>query len=156
MNDSKSGAPPPNWDWYEKDAACYPPYSTRWPTPVTVLTPGTGTMGIQGQAATSQVQSTTGRGEVTAPPVRLAKPPRLWPSFIARMLTSKKRYRTQWEPLIADMNDEYFECLAVNDQWGARRAVIRANVNAIPRWVWALTLSLKLHLLDWIRTHLGI
>lgn len=83
--------------------------------------------------------------------VRLAMPPRFLWSGIARMVLSPAGYRRSCEPHIADMHQEYFECISRGDEWGARRAVIRAHLYAVPSWVWSLGAHLVLRLVAWIR-----
>jgi hypothetical protein len=64
---------------------------------------------------------------------------------------SKKQYRQHWDPIIADMLEEYYECIAEGDEAAATRAVIRHNLSAIPRWVKLLVVSTALRIFDWLK-----
>jgi hypothetical protein len=146
---SRTGAPRANWDWSEKDAACFPPYSIRLPTQVSiVLTVDTGTIGIQGQAATFQAQTSTARGKVTKQPVPI-EPPKLWWSGIARWVMSPTQYRARWLPHVADMHFEYSERMQRGDLWGARWAVLRAHFYSVPRGLWTVAGAF----LGWLMRH---
>jgi hypothetical protein len=68
------------------------------------------------------------------------------------MLMSDRQYRAQWEPQIADMHDAYFACIARGDESGARHVIIRANISAVPKWVWMRWLSLTLRFIDWLNS----
>jgi hypothetical protein len=154
--------------WWAQDLVCYPPYSqsnqnTFYWNFVTAQPQDPGAMQgfgwLKSSATATSFAKATSFATVTLTtnpkmeaPVRLAKPPRLWPSQIARIWMSKKRYQRQWEPLIADMNSEYYECLAEHDEATARRVVIRHNLKAIPRWVKLLALTVALRVIDWLRS----
>jgi hypothetical protein len=73
---------------------------------------------------------------VAKKPMRLAKPPKLIWSWLAQRLMSPAQYRRLCEPHIADMHAQYFECISKGDKKGARWAVIRGNVYAVPSWAW--------------------
>jgi hypothetical protein len=70
--------------------------------------------------------------------VRLAKPPKIYWSGLARFFMTNSRYKSLVEPHIADMQQEVYECLGRGDEWGARRAVIRGNIVAVPSWLWGV------------------
>ena len=84
--------------------------------------------------------------------VRIAKPPRLWWSWVAGMLMSPAGYRAYFAPHVADMHEQYFECLKRGNLWGARRAVIRANLYAVPSWIWGVIAHVLVRVIAWIRT----
>jgi hypothetical protein len=60
-------------------------------------------------------------------------------------------YKRFVEPHIEDMHDEYFKCLAKEDEGGARWAVIRAHLYVIPTWIWTLLATLIARVIEWIR-----
>src|SRR5260221_14051292 len=53
--------------------------------------------------------------------VGLAKPPRIWWAWAMRLVISTKGYRAEFEPRIAEMYDEYYECIARGDERTAWR-----------------------------------
>jgi hypothetical protein len=55
-----------------------------------------------------------------------------------RVVLTPDMDRRYLEPHVEDTYDEYFACLARNDPRGARWAVIRGTLYAIPSWLWAL------------------
>ena len=59
----------------------------------------------------------------------------LW-SPIARLLMSPTAYRTSWVQHITDLNYERHECLKRGDEWGAKRAWLRAHYYSVPRGLW--------------------
>jgi hypothetical protein len=87
------------------------------------------------------------RKSMEAPEVRLAKPPGLLFGSIARLLLKPPAYKRYVEPAIADMHEEYFACLARGDKRGARWAVIRGNLYAVPAWLWGVVAQLVLKLI---------
>jgi hypothetical protein len=83
-------------------------------------------------------------------PMRLARPPKLIWSWLAQKLMSPAQYRRLCEPHIADMHAQYFECISRRDWKGARWAVIRGNLYAIPSWVWGAVASILLWVKHWL------
>jgi hypothetical protein len=83
--------------------------------------------------------------------VRLARPPRLAFAGFFRMVLKPAAYKRYVEPAIADMHEEYFACLARGDERGAKLAVIKGNLYAIPGWAWAVLAQVVLKLIEWIR-----
>ena len=104
-----------------------------------VISPQTDSLEIEGQSAIS------GLGTVTPSAVPRTKAPWRLSSWVARILMSKTSYRTQWEPLIVALHDEYYECLDSGDVWGARRAIVRQYVVSIPKWVWVFSYEALKH-----------
>jgi hypothetical protein len=86
-----------------------------------------------------------------AKPVRLARPPRLAFAGLARLVLRAAAYKRYVEPAVADMHEEYFACLKRGDEGGAKIAVIKGNLYAVPGWAWALLAQLVLKLIGWIR-----
>jgi hypothetical protein len=85
-------------------------------------------------------------------PVRLTKPPKLIWSWLAQRLMSPAQYRRLCEPHIADMHAQYFDCISKGDKKGARWAVIRGNLHAVPSWVWGVALTVLGWLKHWLST----
>jgi len=84
--------------------------------------------------------------EVPTKSVKLIKPPKLYWDWLARRLMSPSQYKKLCEPHIADMHAQYFCCINKGDEVGARWAVIRGNVYAVPSWAWGALASLLLWL----------
>lgn len=77
----------------------------------------------------------------------LLRPPRLVYRPILRRLLRPATYKRYVVPHIEDMHAEYFQCLAAGDERGARWAVVRAHLYAIPTGAWALIARV----IEWIR-----
>jgi hypothetical protein len=58
-------------------------------------------------------------------------PPRLFFDGLLKRLMSPGAYDRYIKPVIADMHDEYYECLAKKDERSARWAVIRGHLNVV-------------------------
>lgn len=82
----------------------------------------------------------------------LVRPPCLMGTGILRRLLRPADYKRMVEPHIADMHKEYFACLARRDERGARWAVIRGNLYAVPCWVWLVVVRVIAHIIGWTRT----
>lgn len=82
----------------------------------------------------------------------LVRPPCLMGTGILRRLLRPADYNRMVEPHIADMHEEYFACLARRDERGARWAVIRGNLYAVPSWVWLVVVRVIAHIIGWTRT----
>jgi hypothetical protein len=89
--------------------------------------------------------------KVEAPPVRLAKPPRIWWSGVLRLIMSTKRYQAEVETEILEMREEYYECIARGDERGAALVVIRWNIAVVPRWVWGHAWCWVWQIIDWLK-----
>lgn len=85
-------------------------------------------------------------------PVKLAKPPKFIWSWLDGRLISPTQYRKLCEPHIADMHAQYFECISKGDESGARWAVIRGNLYAVPSWAWGVALTVLGWLKHWLST----
>jgi hypothetical protein len=82
--------------------------------------------------------------------VGLAKSPRIWWAWAMRMVMSTKSYRAEFEPRIAEMYDEYYECIARGDERAARLVVLRWNIAVLPSWVWGHVWCVAWRLVDWL------
>jgi hypothetical protein len=87
-----------------------------------------------------------------SPRFKLVRPPQLVYAPLLQRFLPPAAYKRYVEPHIADMHAEYFACIAAGDQRGARWAVIRAHLYAVPSWIWALVGSLIARVIEWIRT----
>jgi hypothetical protein len=138
------------WEWSEQDLIGYPPYSqSTYRHGNVVIAPPQDPAAMQGYGAVTSAAF----GPLTALPPKdegqpVAEEPAdiLW-SPIARILMSPTHYRTSWVQHISDMNYERHECLKRNDQWGARRAVLRAHYYSPPRGFWVAAGAFLLWLL---------
>jgi hypothetical protein len=79
-------------------------------------------------------------------------PPSLLGASLMRKFLRPADYKRIIEPHIADMHEEYFACLAKKDERGARWAVIRGNLYAVPSWLWGLVAQLLARVIGWMRT----
>lgn len=117
----------------------------------------TGSITITGftPGVVQKADTTVNGGLLEAPRAQIAKPPRIYWAELARLFMSPRKFALVWEPQIADFYEEYYVHLKRGDERQARIAVVRCNLLAIPKWVWMLALTMKLHIMDWARPLLG-
>jgi hypothetical protein len=86
------------------------------------------------------------------PAMTTPDPPGILWTRIARAVMSPTRYRSVWEPHLADMRHEHGECMKRGDFRGARMAVVRAHFYSIPSWIWGVAGSALAGVVRWLRT----
>jgi len=57
---------------------------------------------------------------------------------IAEFLLTRAIFRRYVRPIIADMQDEYVECIARGERWRAHWVAVRGHFLVVPGWVYAL------------------
>jgi ferric-dicitrate binding protein FerR (iron transport regulator) len=57
---------------------------------------------------------------------------------IAEFILTRESFRRYVRPMIADMQDEYVECIAKGDEWRARWVAVRGHFLVVPGWMYAL------------------
>jgi hypothetical protein len=136
--------PWPHWGYREEEETWWYTAARLSTRTNVVITPPTGSVGLQGHSAIFAIRA------VAPAAVPRTKAPWRLSSWVARIVMSKTSYRTQWEPLIVALHDEYYECLDSGDVWGARRAVVRHYVVSIPKWAWVFCYEALKY---WAKTH---
>ena len=66
---------------------------------------------------------------------RTLPPPRVLLDELIGRFMSGGAYNRYIRPVIADMHHEYFQCMAINDERGARWAIVRGHCYLIPSWL---------------------
>jgi hypothetical protein len=124
-------------DGFEDDSH----YDDGVPHGTVLITPGTGSIRIEFLSAPTAMLSASGTSfavpkiaEQVNVPVSEESADLLW-TPVARLIMSPSRYRGEWLQHISDMNFERHECLKRGDPTGARRAMIRAHLYSLPRWL---------------------
>jgi hypothetical protein len=136
------------WAWYEKEQTFFPQQSHRMRAHVNVvIAPPQDPMQGFSYARSSATAGLTIEPKVVERPSLAPEESQtiLW-TWIARLILSPSKYRSEWLPHIADMHFERFECLRRGDTRGARWAVVRAHVYSVPLRVWTILGALILWL----------
>jgi len=69
---------------------------------------------------------------------RVVRAPGVMLHRTAKFLLTRDAHRRYVEPVIADMQHEYFEAIVAGREWSARWIALRGHVLVIPGWLFGL------------------
>jgi hypothetical protein len=69
---------------------------------------------------------------------KIVLPPGARLAAIAEFILTRESYKRYVRPIIADMQDEYVECIARGDEWRAHWVAVRGHFLVVPGWIYAL------------------
>jgi hypothetical protein len=88
------------------------------------------------RAAESRTQKTN---EIAARDCkRIAMAPGSQLAAIAEFVLTRASYKRYVRPIIADMQEEYIDCIAHGREWKARWVAVRGHFLVVPSWIYAL------------------
>jgi ferric-dicitrate binding protein FerR (iron transport regulator) len=88
------------------------------------------------RAAESRTRRTSESADRDQNKINMAPGSRL--AAIAEFLLTRASYKRYVRPIIADMQEEYIDCIAHRREWKARWVVVRGHFLVVPSWIYTL------------------